>query len=221
MKPYHKYLTEMLGTFFMVFAGTGAIVIHDLFGGTITHLGISVVFGLVVLVVIYAFGEVSGAHINPAVTFAFWLSKQFPGKQVTPYVVAQLVGAILASFLLHTMFPSHDTYGATIPKINLGGAFGMEMLLSFFLMTVILFVSEGSKETGLMAGVAIGSTVGLEALFAGPVTGASMNPARSFGPALVSGDLSVIWLYIAAPILGMCVSVVIFNLLKYLKIRTV
>lgn len=197
-----KYLSEFIGTFALVFCGTGAIIINDLYGGGITHLGIAITFGLIVLAMIYAFGEVSGAHINPAVTLAFWFSGRFDGKLVAPYIVVQLLGAIAASALLLSLFPSHETLGTTLPAGSVWQTFVMEVILTFFLMQVIINVSTGSKEIGTTAGIAIGMTVLLEALFAGPVTGASMNPARSIGPALISGQLTHLWIYLAAPILG-------------------
>ena len=195
-------ICEFMGTFFLVFAGTGAIIVNDLFGGGLGQVGIALSFGLVVMVVIYAIGDTSGAHINPAVTLGFYRLKRIGLKDTVSYIISQCLGAVSASLLLSLVFPMHDSLGTTQPNIPLWGAFIYEDLLTFLLMFVILSVATGSKEKGLMAGLAIGATVGLEALFAGPVTGASMNPARSFSPALVSGDISFLWLYISAPILG-------------------
>ena len=207
-------LAECLGTFMLVFAGTGAIIINDIAGGAITHLGIALVFGLVVLTVIYTYGDTSGAHINPAVTIAFWVARRFPGRWVAPYVVAQSLGAILASLLLYWFFPAHQTLGATLPHSGLLQAFVFEFLLTWWLMTVILGVSEGAKEKGVVAGIVIASAVALEAAFAGPITGASMNPARSLGPALVSGQIAQLWIYLLATPLGAMFAVVVCRVTK-------
>lgn len=196
-----KLAAEAIGTFCLVFAGTGAIVVDEVRGGVVTHVGVSLTFGLVVMSLVYALGDLSGAHLNPAVTIAFWIGRRFPGRDVGPYVAAQLLGAIAASVSLAAMF-SHPTLGATMPAGSIGQSFALEIFLTAFLMFVILNVSSGSKETGIMAGAAIGAVIALEALFAGPICGASMNPARSLGPAIVSGKLGVVWIYIAAPILG-------------------
>lgn len=196
-----KLAAEVLGTFALVFAGTGAIVVNDVSGGAVTHVGISLTFGLVVMSLIYALGDLSGAHLNPAVTIAFWAGRRFPGRDVGPYIAAQLVGALAASASLAAMF-SHPTLGATTPAGSVGQSFALEIFLTAFLMFVILNVSSGSKETGIMAGAAIGAVIALEALFAGPICGASMNPARSLGPAIISGKLNVVWVYVAAPIVG-------------------
>jgi len=193
---------EFLGTAALVFAGTGAIVINDVSGGTITHVGVAMTFGLIVLAMIYTLGDISGAHLNPAVTFAFWRARRFEGARVLPYIGSQLGGALLASGLLRALFPTHATLGATLPAGPPAQSFILETVLTFLLMFVILNVSTGAKEKGLMAGVAIGSVILLEAMFAGPICGASMNPARSLAPALVSGNLSVVWLYLLAPLLG-------------------
>jgi aquaporin Z len=197
-----KYTAAAIGTFALVFAGTGAIVVDDLFGGSLTHLGVALTFGLVVTTMIYAVGDVSGAHLNPAVSIGFWLARRLPAREVPPYVVSQCVGALAASSLLRLLFRGHGTLGATAPSVGLLSGFVLELVISFFLMFVILGVASGSKERGIMAGISVGATVCLCALFAGPVTGASMNPARSLGPALVAGQLSSLWLYVTAPLLG-------------------
>lgn len=199
MKPYWA---ELFGTFALVFAGTGAIVINDVTGGSVTHVGVSLTFGLIVTAMVYTVGNVSGAHLNPAVTFGFWVSGRFTGQKVLPYVISQCAGAFVASGLLRLLFPQDATLGATIPSGSIAQSFGLEIVLSLLLMFVILNVSVGAKETGVMAGVAIGAVVGLEALFAGPITGASMNPARSLAPAIVSGNLHLLWIYLLAPFLG-------------------
>lgn len=207
---FRTYLAEGVGTFSLVFAGTGAVIVNDLTGGVITHVGIALTFGLVVMAVIYAIGDVSGAHINPAVTFGFWAARRFPGSQVLPYVLSQFVGAVLASGLLRLLFPSHQGLGATLPVGSAFQSFVLEIVLTFLLMFVILCVAIGAKEKGLMAGTAIGGTVALEALFAGPISGASMNPARSLAPALVAGELTHQWIYLTAPLLGVVIAVIIF-----------
>jgi aquaporin Z len=203
-----KVTAELLGTFFLVFAGTGAIIINDVSGGAVTHVGIALTFGLVVLALIYALGDVSGAHLNPAVTLGFVAARRFPARQAVVYVVAQCAGALLASACLRLLFPEHPTLGATQPRDdNAAQSFVFEVLLTLFLMLVILSVSTGAKEKGLMAGVAVGAVIALEALFAGPISGASMNPARSLGPAIVSGRLDHLWVYFAAPAAGALVAV--------------
>jgi aquaporin Z len=209
-----KYISELIGTFGLVFCGTGAIIVNDLTGGVVSHVGIALTFGLIIMTMIYAFGEVSGAHINPAVTFGFWLSGRFPAKEVMPYILAQLCGAFLASGMLKLFFPIHDNLGTTMPSGSVLQTFMLEIVLTFFLMLVIIKVATGSKETGIMAGFAIGATVLLEALFAGPISGASMNPARSIAPALLSGQLDHFWIYLTAPPIGAALAIVIHNLTK-------
>ncbi len=197
----------MLGTFMLVFAGTGAIVINDVTGGAITHVGIAFTFGLTVLSVIYAFGDHSGAHINPAVTTAFWIAGRFPGREVLPYAVAQCVGAALASLILRLMFAGHATLGATLPAGPVLQSAVLEFIMTWWLMVVILSVADGAREKGIVAGLVIGSVVTLEAMFGGPISGASMNPARSLGPALVSGQLQHLWLYLVVPVAGAATAV--------------
>ncbi len=197
-----RWLAESLGTFALVFAGTGAIVVNDVAGGTITHVGIALTFGFIVLAMIYTLGDVSGCHLNPAVTVAFAVGKRFAWRDVVPYLCAQAAGAIAASGTLKLLFPAHATLGATLPRGSSLQSFVLEGILTFILMFVILSVSTGAKEKGLLAGVAIGSVVALEAMFAGPICGASMNPIRSLAPALVSGELRSLWIYLVAPMLG-------------------
>jgi MIP family channel proteins len=168
----------------------------------------------VVMAMIYALGDISGAHMNPAVTIAFWRLGLFSSQHVAGYLTAQCSAAIAASSLLFLLFPDVATMGQTIPHMGIWRSFIMEIFLSFVLMFVIIHVSEGSKEKGLLAGVAIGAVVGLEALFAGPLTGASMNPARSLGPALYTEQLSVLWLYILGPVLGMLLASATCSLLR-------
>lgn len=197
-----KYCAEILGTFGLVFAGTGAIIINEASHGAITHVGIALTFGLVVLAMIYAFGDISGAHLNPAVTLGFWAARRLPGSAVLPYITSQLLGAILASVLLRLLFPQSKLLGATLPVGSDLQSFVLEIVLTFLLMLTILSVSTGAKEKGITAGIAVGSVIALEALFAGPICGASMNPARSLAPALVSFHLEHLWLYLMAPVSG-------------------
>lgn len=208
-----KLLAEFLGTFIMVFAGTGSIIVNDIYG-SVGHLGIGLTFGLVVMAVIYSVGSISGAHINPAVSIAFWVSKRFETKQLLPYIISQFCGAICASLLLSIMFPQHNLLGATLPAGNWEQSFVMEFILTFILMFVILLMSEGSKEVGIMTGFVIGMVVAFEAIFAGPVSGASMNPARSLAPALISGYFSHLWIYLFATTLGAVSSVFVVNLIR-------
>ncbi|MEY2410902.1 MAG: aquaporin [Verrucomicrobiota bacterium] len=203
-----KLVAEFLGTFALVFAGTGAIVVDATHGHAVTHVGVALTFGLVVLAGIYAFGDISGAHLNPAVTFGFFVARRFPGRQMAPYISSQILGALVASGLMRLLFPHDTTLGATRPSGTEWQSFVFELILTWFLMTVILGVSTGAKEKGLLAGVAIGAVIALEALFAGPVCGASMNPARSLAPALVSGNLASLWIYMTAPFVGAGLAVI-------------
>ena len=196
-----KLLAEFLGTLGLVFAGTGAIVINDQ-TGALGHPGIALTFGLIVLAMIYCFGDVSGAHMNPAVTIGFAAAGRSEWREVPGYIGAQLLGALAASGLLKFLFPANATLGATLPAGAVSQSFVLEVVLTFFLMLVILSVSAGADEKGLTAAIAIGSVIALEAMFAGPICGASMNPARSLAPALISGHVENLWLYLTAPILG-------------------
>src|SRR4051812_19153730 len=191
-----KLVAEFFGTFALVFAGTGAIVINGVSNGAITHAGIALTFGLIVLAMIYTFGDVSGAHLNPAITTAFAIAKRFPWASVFPYIGAQVAGAFVASGLLRFLFPTHATLGSTLPAGSAVQSFILEIVLTFILMLVILSVSNGAKEKGITAGIAVGAVIALEAMFAGPICGASMNPARSLSPAMVSGHLEHLWIYI-------------------------
>jgi aquaporin Z len=198
---------EFIGAFALVFAGTGAIVVDGVSGGGVTHVGVALTFGLIILAMIYTLGDISGAHFNPAVTLGFWFARRFPGKSVGPYVAAQVVGALAASFILHFLFPANPTLGATIPAGPASQSFILEIILTALLMFVILGVSTGAREKGITAGIAIGAVIALEALFAGPICGASMNPARSLAPALVSHHLAALWIYLTAPVLGSALAV--------------
>jgi aquaporin NIP len=209
-----KYLAETIGTFALVFCGTGAIIINEVSKGTVTNLGIALTFGLIVMAMIYSLGDISGAHLNPAVTIGFSLSGRLPAKNIVPYIASQISGALLASVLLKFLFPSNDHLGSTLPAGPAMQSFILEIILTFFLMFVIIQVSTGSKETGTMAGMAVGGVVALEAAFAGPICGASMNPARSIAPALISGHTEYLWIYILAPVLGSALAIGIHKLIK-------
>lgn len=202
-----KLVAEFLGTFALVFAGTGAIVINDVSGGAVTHVGIALTFGLIVLAMIYTLGEISGAHLNPAVTVGFWLAGRFPLAQVFPYILIQTAGGLLASLVLKFLFRSHSTLGSTLPAGSATQSFILELILTFLLMFVILNVSTGAKEKGITAGIAVGAVIGLEAMFAGKICGASMNPIRSFAPAIVSGTFQHLWIYLTAPFLGVALAI--------------
>tara|TARA_B100000767_G_scaffold181836_1_gene169772 strand:- start:276 stop:938 length:663 start_codon:yes stop_codon:yes gene_type:complete len=198
-----NYWAEFFGTYILVFVGTGAIMINEISGGEVSNLGIGLSFGLVVMAMIYSIGDISGAHINPAVTIAFAIAKRFPKNQILPYISSQLVGAILASTSLYFIFPESITMGETVPSNeDWIQSFLLEFILTFILMFVILNVSTGSKEKGIIAALAVGGVIAFEATFAGPISGASMNPARSIAPAIFSGELTYLWLYIVATTLG-------------------
>jgi aquaporin Z len=197
-----KFSSEFLGTFALVFTGTGAIIVNDVSGGVITHVGIALTFGLVVLAMIYTLGDISGAHLNPAVTFGFFVARRLPGAQVLPYVASQCGGAIAASLLLRALFPDDAILGGTIPAGAAWQSFVLEGVLTAILMFVILGVSTGASEKGITAGIVVGSVIAFAGLFGGPISGASMNPARSLGPALVSLKLASLWIYLTAPLLG-------------------
>lgn len=203
----NRLFAEFLGTFALVFAGTGAIVINQETQGVITHVGVALTFGLIVLAMIYTLGDVSGAHLNPAVTTAFAFAGRFPWQDVGGYVAAQLAGALGGSGLLRLLFPANDSLGATLPSGPPGQSFILEIVLTFLLMLVILRVSTGAREKGITAGIAIGAVIALEAMFAGPISGASMNPARSLAPAVIAGHLQSLWIYLTAPVIGACLAV--------------
>jgi aquaporin Z len=202
-----KLAAEFFGTFVLVFAGTGAIVIDEVSGGQVTHVGVALTFGLAVLAMVYSLGDNSGAHLNPAVTLGFLLARRFPPRRVLPYAAAQCGGALLASLCLRGLFPDNSSLGGTSPAGPPLQSFALEVILALTLMFVILSVATGSKEKGVMAGVAVGAVIALGALFAGPICGASMNPARSLGPAVVAGRLAHLWIYLTAPVLGAALAV--------------
>ena len=202
-----KALSEAIGTFALVFVGTGAIVVDQVSGGALTHVGIALCFGLVVMTMIYAVGDISGAHFNPAVSLGFWIARRLPAREVGLYLAAQCSGAILASASLRLLFPAQENLGVTQPAGNIWTAFFSEVILTFFLMFVILNVATGAKEKGIVAGIAVGAVVCFSALVGGPISGASLNPARSLGPALFSNNFNSIWIYLFAPVLGALVAV--------------
>jgi aquaporin NIP len=209
-----KYIAEFIGTFALIFCGTGAIIINQETNGAISHVGIAATFGLIVMCMIYTFGEISGAQLNPAVTIGFAVAGRFDKKEVFPYIGSQILGAFLATLILKFLFPLNPNLGATLPAGSQMQSFVLEIILTYLLMLVILNVSQGSKETGLFAGIAIGGTVLLEAMFAGPICGASMNPARSLSPAIISGNIADLWIYIFAPVIGVILAVFTWKALK-------
>ena len=213
-----KYIAEAIGTFALVFCGTGAIIINEETNGTVSHAGIAITFGLIVMAMIYALGNISGAHLNPAVSVAFAVAKRFSLKQLPPYIMSQLMGAIAASLVLRFLFPGNQLLGATMPHASEWQSFVLEFILTFFLMLVIINVATGSKEQGMFAGLAIGSTVLLEAMFAGPICGASMNPARSLAPAVVSGHPEHLWIYLIATTAGAAAAIPVW---KYLSVKKI
>jgi aquaporin NIP len=201
-RPLGRLLVaELIGTFALVFAGCGAVMV-DAKTHQLGHVGVAITFGLVIMFGIYSVGHISGAHFNPAVTFAFALTRHFPWPRAVGYWFAQLVGALVAAALLRGSLGNIAHTGATLPSGSQGQSFLWELVMSGFLMFVILAVATDTRAVGEAAALAIGGTIGLDAMFGGPISGASMNPARSFGPALVSGDLHALWLYILAPVIG-------------------
>jgi MIP family channel proteins len=206
---------EALAAFALVFAGCGAVVANAQYDEALGAVGVSLVFGLIVMVMVYATGHLSGAHINPAVTIAFTLSRHFPTRDAAAYVVAQLAGASAGALVLLAVWPDQPgQLGATLPSVAAGSAFVYELILTAFLMFVIMAVATDTRAVGAAAAIAIGGTVGLDALFGGPVTGASMNPARSFGPALAAGEWQHFWIYVLAPVAGAAVGALAYQLVR-------
>ena len=210
----HKLAAEFVGAFGLVFAGTGAVVIDTASDGTIGHVGISLTFGLIIMVMIYATGHISGAHFNPAVTLAFAVGRHFPWQLVPRYWAAQILGGVTASLILRGLFGDVAHLGSTLPRGSARQSFLLELVLTFLLMFVITSVATDVRAVGQAAAIAIGGTIGLEALFAGPISGASMNPARSLAPAIVSGTWSHQWLYVAGPALGAVAGVLIYQFVR-------
>lgn len=209
-------VAEAIGTFALVFAGCGAIMIDRLSGGQITHVGVGLTFGLVIAAMVYATGHLSGAHLNPAVTLGFVLARHFPPRRLLAYAAAQLAGAVGAAGFLRLVLGNVAHLGATVPAGQGGAwqAFWLELVLTFFLMFVIMAVATDTRAVGQAAALAIGATVGLEALFAGPISGASMNPARSLGPALVGSVWTAQWVYLTAPFLGAAAAALLYRWLR-------
>lgn len=216
---FEKYLAEFIGTFFLLLIGTGAIIINDLSNNALGHMGIAFAFGFIITVMIYATGHISGAHFNPAVTLAFAHVGKFEKKQIIPYILSQLLGGLSASTLLRILFGNVSNLGSTLPTLPTGSnlvlvSFVFELIFTFLLMFVIMGVATDSRAEGSFAGLAIGLTVFLGATVAGPISGGSLNPARSIAPALLSGNLQYLWLYILAPILGATCAALTYNYLS-------
>jgi aquaporin NIP len=211
-------VAELIGTFALVFAGAGAIMVDDK-THALGHVGVAITFGLVIMVMIYAVGHVSGAHFNPAVSFAFALTRHFSWTKLLGYWVAQAAGALIAAAILRGSLGNRAHIGATLPAGSQGQAFLWEAILTFFLMFVILSVATDTRAVGEAAAIAIGGTVGLDAMFGGPITGASMNPARSLGPALVSGDLHALWVYLLAPLVGAAIGGFAYQFVRREEVR--
>ena len=210
-----RSLMEAIGTFALVSAGCGAIITNTTHAGSIGSVGVSLVFGLVIMAMIYAGGHLSGAHYNPSVTIAFTLARHFPIRDALAYISAQLLGATAAALLLLTAWPGKPAHlGTTLPSVSNGAALGYEIVMTAFLMFVITAVATDTRAVGAAAAIAIGATVGLDALFGGPITGASMNPARSFGPAFVSGTWSSFWVYLIGPAIGAAMGVFAYELVR-------
>ena len=206
-------VAEAIGTFALVFAGAGAVVV-DARTHQLSHVGVAITFGLVIMAMIYAVGHISGAHFNPAVSFAFALTRHFPWPRVVAYWAAQLTGALLAAALIRGSLGADAHTGATLPSGSQGQSFLWELVLTFFLMFVIMAAATDTRAVGEAAAIAIGGTVGLDAMFGGPVSGASMNPARSIGPAFVSGDLHALWLYVVAPLAGATLGALAYQFIR-------
>jgi aquaporin Z len=209
-----RLLAEFLGTFALIFFGTGAVIVNEIFGDNLTHLGVSMAWGLIVMVLVYSLGDLSGAHLNPAVSIGFATAGRFPRHELLPYILVQFAGAITASATLRQLFAGNKLLGATLPSGSNIQSVVLEILLTLMLMLVILNVSHGAKEKGITAGIAVGAMIGLEALVAGPVCGGSMNPARSLAPALVSGHLEYLWIYLISPVIGSLAAIPLFQFLR-------
>ncbi len=209
-----KYTAEAAATFALVFCGTSAIAANEVTNGAVSHVGISLVFGLVVLAMIYAVGHVSGAHMNPAVSLAFVSVGRLPIRELPLYWISQTLGAIAASVLVKIIFPASISMGMTLPSGSSTQSFILEIVLTLILMFVIMGVAHDERAEGEMAGIAIGGTVALEALFAGPISGASMNPIRSLAPAIISGRITELWIYLVAPTIGAMVGALLYRAIR-------
>ncbi len=209
-----RCIAEGFGTFVLVFAGTGAIMIDDISGGRVTSLGMGLTFGLAVMVAVYATGHLSGGHINPAVTLGFAFSRHFTWRRVSIYWISQTLGGVVASLALRGLFGTVADMGATVPSGGAWQSYGLETVLTFILMFVIMAVATDNRAIGMAAAPAIGGTVGLEAIFAGPISGASMNPARSLGPALVGWTWTSHWVYWAGPATGALIGAFLYRWLR-------
>ncbi|MFN7812755.1 MAG: MIP/aquaporin family protein [Planctomycetia bacterium] len=209
--PSRQLLAEAFGTFCLVFAGTGAAVVNEVTRGGVTHVGVALTFGLVVMTMVYALGNVSGCHINPAVTLGLWAAGRCERARVLPYIASQCAGALLASGTLRLLFPESNTLGATLPAGSDLQSLGLEFVLTLILMFTVLAVSAPGAAGTIPAGIVVGGVIGFEALFAGPISGASMNPARSLAPAVVSQQLGALWIYVIAPIAGALASVPLYH----------
>jgi aquaporin NIP len=215
LQLWRRCAAEGFAAFTLVFAGCGAIITNAQYGEALGTVGIALVFGLVIMVMVYATGHLSGAHINPAVTLAFTLTRHFSLREAAAYIAAQLAGATAAALLLLAVWTNKPaSLGATLPSVGAGGALVYEAVLSAFLMFVIMAVATDTRAVGAAAAIAIGGTIGLDALFGGPVTGASMNPARSFGPALVSGEWQDFWVYVVGPVAGAAIGALAYQLIR-------
>ncbi len=212
-----KYLSEYLGTFILLFVGTGSVIVNQHTNGALGLSGIATVWGFVIIALIYSFGDISGAHFNPAVSIAFAVDNRFTWKEVPAFLIAQLAGALSASYVLHYLFPDNETLAITQPSGTAAQSFILELLMTFILMLVILRVSTGAKEKGITAGIAIGGTVWMLVLFGGPVCGTSLNPTRSLAPAIVSGHFNALWIYLTAPFAGTLSAVFVHRILMQEK----
>jgi aquaporin NIP len=209
-----RLAAEAIGTFALVFLGAGAAAVNAWSNGAVSYTGVSLAFGGVILIAVYSLGHISGAHLNPAVTFSFWLARRFPGREVAPYIAAQVAGATIGGFAIRAAVGSFAIFAATRPAIPVGAALSVEIVLSFFLMLVIMAVATDARVSGEVAGLAVGFIVMVDALMGGPLTGASMNPARSFGPALATGQWASHWIYWVGPLVGMAIAVPTYEYLR-------
>jgi MIP family channel proteins len=215
LRFFQKAAAELLGTYAIVFFGCGSVMVMERFPGSVASSSIPLVFGLVVTCMVYAVGHISGAHLNPAVTLAFSIARHFPLKNLPFYWVSQFLGAILASATLGALLPPGNNYGMTLPALTVSQSLGVETLLSFFLMFVVIAVATDTRAEGTMAGVAVGGVVAICAYLGGPLTGASMNPARSFGPAIISGNLAHLWIYFVGPCFGMVFAALTYEWMRF------